>query len=322
MQNRPLDELAGRFLEHLEIEKNVSPLTIRNYQHYLHRFLNFCAKRFSTPGSSEEQDFVLPKAEDLDEEIIRNYRLYLSRFENDRGEKLSRVTQGYHVIALRSFLRFLIRRDVKTLEPDKIDVPKGEDREPQVLTLEQLKRLLEEPKAAKINELRDKAILEMFFSTGLRVAELVRLNREDIDLKRKEFGVMGKGRRVRIVFLSDRAEKWIRRYFEKRDDDYKPLFIRYSGPKSKNGTDEEVCLSARSVQRAVKKYAKRAGLPVNVTPHILRHTFATDLLRSGADIRSVQEMLGHKNIVTTQIYTHVTNPQLKKVHKQYHSGNK
>lgn len=311
MEKVSLDKFVERFLEFLEIEKNVSKLTIRNYRHYLARFLGFLEIQFP----------IIQKPVNISSEIVRKYRLYLSRFENSRGEPLSRTTQGYHIIALRSFLRYLVRRDIDTLEPDKIDIPKADARKLNVLNSDQLKRLLSQPNSGKSNELRDKALLELLFSTGLRVAELVKLNCDQLNFDQKEFGVIGKGRRPRVVFLSDRAVHWIERYLDKRSDNYTPLFIRYSGAQE-GQTNESMRLTARSVQRIVKKYAKRAMLPVNVTPHALRHSFATDLLSRGADIRSVQEMLGHKNIATTQIYTHVTNPQLKKVHREFHSGNR
>ena len=313
-----LDHLADQYLEHLKVERNVSDLTIRNYRHYLKRFLSYL-RNHSSPLA----------AKDLDINIVRKYRLYLTKIKNQKGEPISSKTQGYHVIALRSFLRYLIKNDIKTLEPDKIDIPKPEARQVEVLDLDQLERLLAQPNTGKLNELRDKAILEMLFSTGLRVAELCCLDRDQVNLERKEFGVIGKGRRPRIVFLSDRAVHWLERYVSQRTDDYQPLFISHLGkqPDIKKtithaNTGNKYRLTPRSVQRAVTKYAKRARLPIKPTPHTLRHTFATDLLTSGADIRSVQEMLGHKNIATTQIYTHVTNPQLKKIHEKFHRGNK
>lgn len=316
MKDYSLPELVNRFLEYLEIEKNVSRLTIRNYHHYLNRFLAFLKNHSSPPEEA------LLKPAKLNQELVREYRLYLSRYENERGETLTRRTQGYHVIALRSFLRFLIRHDVDTLEPDKIDIPKSDAREINILNNDQLERLLNQPNINKLNELRDKTILEMLFSTGLRVAELIRLDKDQVNIERKEFGVIGKGRRPRVVFLSDRAAYWIERYLSQRQDIYKPLFIRHSGLVDEHQTDESMRLTPRSVQRVLRKYVRRARLPVKATPHTLRHSFATDLLSAGADIRSVQELLGHKNISTTQIYTHVTNPQLKAVHEKFHSGNK
>ena len=313
-----LADLVEQYLAHLKVERNVSDLTIRNYRHYLTRFLSYL-KSHSSPLSAQE----------LTVDIVRKYRLHLTTFKNNKGEPISSKTQGYHVIGLRSFLRYLIKNDIPTLEPDKIDIPKPEARQVEVLDLDQLERLLAQPNPGKLNELRDKAILEMLFSTGLRVAELSRLDRDQVNLERKEFGVIGKGRRPRIVFLSDRSVHWLERYISERTDDYQPLFIRHLGkqPTTKklithSTKGNKYRLTPRSIQRAVTKYAKRAKLPIKPTPHTLRHTFATDLLTSGADIRSVQEMLGHKNIATTQIYTHVTNPQLKKIHEQFHRGNK
>jgi site-specific recombinase XerD len=303
MRSSPLPQLVDQYLEHLEIEKNVSKLTVRNYRHYLDRFLKNANKM---------------RSEDIDLEVVRKYRLHLSRMENSRGETLTRKTQGFHIIALRSFLRYLIRSDIKTLEPDKIDIPKSESSEVTIMENDHLERLLNQPNPGKIAGLRDKAILETLFSTGLRVAELVKLNRDQVNLETREFGVIGKGKRPRVVFLSKRAVHWIERYLGERKDSYKPLFIRHSGAKD-NQSDEGMRLTTRSVQRVVKKYAKMAKLPSKVTPHVLRHSFATDLLSGGADIRSVQEMLGHKNIATTQIYTHVTNPKLKKVHEEFHN---
>lgn len=309
-----LPDLVEQYLAHLKVERNVSDLTIRNYRHYLYRLINYLEKN-SYPLS----------AGDLNIDIIRKYRLYLTTFKNNKDEPISSKTQGYHVIALRSFLRYLIKNDIKTLEPDKIDIPKPETRNVEVLDMDQLERLLAQPNPGKINELRDKAILEMLFSTGLRVAELSRLDKDQVNLERKEFGIIGKGRRARVVFLSDRSVHWINRYLSERTDDYQPMFIRHLNKQpttkqkiTRSTSGNKYRLTPRSIQRAVAKYAKRAKLPISPTPHTLRHTFATDLLTSGADIRSVQEMLGHKNIATTQIYTHVTNSQLQKIHAQFH----
>lgn len=300
-----IKNLANEFLEHLEIEKGVSPLTIRNYSHYLTRFLSWCeaCSRISEPG-------------EIDRNLIRKYRLFLSRFVDEKGLTLKRVTQGYHIIALRGFLRFLRREGYNTLSPDEVDIPKGEARSLKFLSSEQVERLLSSPSLSSKTGLRDKAILEMLFSTGLRVSELVKLNRDQIDLKRREFGVVGKGGRSRVVFLSEGAASWIKRYLGTRKDNFKPLFIRYAGRKTDQG--EKMRLSARSIQRIVGKYVRRARLPIKATPHVLRHSFATDLLSAGADLRSVQELLGHKNVSTTQIYTHVTNLQLRRVYERFH----
>ena len=300
-----IDRLVEEFLEHLEIERNCSPLTIRNYRHYLNRFSDWLKKNF-------------PQAKpiSLNLEIIKKYRVYLARFIGKNNQPLSRITQSYHVIALRAFLRWLIKNDYKTLAPEKIDLPKTESRSIKFLTTEQIERLLSQPGLSKPQGLRDKVILEVLFSTGLRVSELVKLNRDQINLKRREFGVRGKGGRNRVVFLSPRAVKWLKRYLSSREDNEKALFIRYVGGEG------EKRLTPRSVQRIIKKYGRKARLPVEVTPHVIRHSFATDLLMAGADIRSVQEMLGHKNISTTQIYTHITDRQLRDVHQAFHGRGK
>lgn len=306
-----LPQLIDEFLEYLEIEKNCSKLTIRDYRHYLKSFHDWLTT--TLPGKG---------IEDLDLGTIRKYRIYLANRADAKGLTLKRVTQNYYVIALRSFLRFLIKNDYKTLEPSKIDLPKTESRSLKFLEREQVDRLVTAIDTSKDEGMRDRAMLELLFSTGLRVSELVKINRDTINLDRKEFGVIGKGGRARLVFVSDRAAEWIARYLERRKDVFKPLFIRYSGKVSEEEKGEKMRLTPRSVERAVKKYVKAARLPVDATVHTLRHSFATDLLTNGADIRSVQEMLGHKNIATTQIYTHVTNKQLREVHDTFHSGNK
>lgn len=304
-----LKSLIEQFLEYLEIEKNCSKLTIRDYRHYLEVF-------------SEWYSTTLPykTISDLDLAIVRRYRVYLSNLEDERT--LKKVTQNYYVIALRSFLRFLIKNDIKTLEPSKIDLPKTESRSLKFLEREQIEQLVVMPDTSTEEGARDRTIMELLFSTGLRVSELVKLNHAEINLERKEFGVIGKGGKARIVFVSDRAAEWIGRYMSFRKDSFKPLFIRYSGKIIEDNEGEKMRLTARSIERIVKKYVKLARLPVDATVHTLRHSFATDLLTNGADIRSVQEMLGHKNIATTQIYTHITNKQLRDVHKAFHSGNK
>lgn len=306
-----LPELIGQFLEYLEIEKNCSKLTIRDYRHYLEIFNLW----FS-------ENMVGKAIADLDLATVRKYRVYLANRVDAKGMTLKRVTQNYYVIALRSFLRFLIKNDYKTLEPSKIDLPKTESRSLKFLEKEQVDRLVTACDTSKEEGIRDRTILELLFSTGLRVSELVKLNRDQINLDRREFGVIGKGGRARIVFVSDRAAQWIANYLKKREDVFKPLFIRYSGKVIEDNSGEKMRLTARSIERIVKKYVRIVRLPVDATVHTLRHSFATDLLTNGADIRSVQEMLGHKNIATTQIYTHITNKQLREVHQAFHSGNK
>lgn len=309
--NNELSTLIDQFLEYLEIEKNCSKLTIRDYRHYLEIF----AKWHSATQSAKSIG-------DLDLATVRKFRVYLANRVDAKGLTLKRVTQNYYVIALRSFLRFLIKNDHATLEPSKIDLPKTESRSLKFLQKDQVDRLVTACDTEKVGGTRDRAILELLFSTGLRVSELIKLNRDQINFERREFGVIGKGGRARVVFISDRAAKWIDQYLKKREDSFKPLFIRYSGAKISEGSGEKMRLTARSIERIVKKYVHQSRIPVDATVHTLRHSFATDLLTNGADLRSVQEMLGHKNISTTQIYTHVTNKQLREVHASFHSGNK
>ncbi len=301
---------SNDFLEYLEIEKNCSKLTIRDYRHYLDVFRAWYLE--TIPNKN---------LENIDLSDIRKYRVFLSNKTDEKGAGLKRVTQNYYIIALRSFLRFLIKNDIKALEPSKIDLPKTESRSLKFLEREQVERLVTSPDTSKEEGVRDRAIMELLFSTGLRVSELVSLNRDQINLDRKEFGIIGKGRRSRIVFVSDRAADWIQKYLNHRKDEFKPMFIRYSGAVIEENNGERMRLTARSVERVVKKYVRQARIPVDATVHTLRHSFATDLLTNGADLRSVQEMLGHKNIATTQIYTHITNKQLREVHKSFHSGN-
>jgi len=306
-----LKKYIEEFLEYLEIERNCSKLTQRNYKHYLHRFLEWT-----------EENLRKFKIENLTINNVTKYRLYLSRLQSSSRGNLSKATQAYHIIALRSFLKYLAKKDIPTLAAEKIELPKIESRSLKFLNAEQMERLLNAPGLSSLTGLRDKVILEVLFSTGLRVSELVKLNRDEVDLKRQEFGVIGKGGRPRVVFLSDRAVEWIKRYVEQRTDGWKPLFIRYRGKIDHADKGEKMRLTPRSVQRIVEKYVRKAKLPIKITPHGIRHSFSTDLLIAGADIRAVQEMLGHKNIATTQIYTHVTNKQLKKIHNQHHWGNR
>ncbi len=305
----PFQEYINDFFEYLELEKNVSKLTIRNYRHYL--------ERFSTWYGSWQSPAYSPA--NIDQNVIRRYRVYLSRYMDDKGRTLARVTQNYHLIALRSFLKFLVRQDIKTISSDKIELGKAESKSLKFLSHEQVERLLSQPIVSTPQGLRDKTIMEVLFSTGLRVSELVALDRSKINFQTAEIGVIGKGGRPRVVFLSNRALEWLRKYLVIREDQYKPLFIRFAGRNPDPvAPDESFRLTVRSMQRIVGKYCRKAQLPVTITPHGIRHSFATDLLTNGADIRAIQEMLGHKNISTTQIYTHVTNPQLKQVHHQFH----
>lgn len=307
-----LPDLVNEFLEYLEIEKNLSPLTIRDYRHYLNHFLDW--SRANSP---------ITKPQDITVELVRKYRVYLAHYNSPNGNlPLKKVTQNYYVIALRSYLKYLLRKDLAVVAPDKIDLPKIESRSLKFLDRDQLERLLSQPNVSTEQGLRDKTLMEVLFSTGLRVSELCKLNRDQINLERKEFGVIGKGGRARVVFLSDRAAIWLERYLAKRTDQSKALFIRYAGNQEPTENMEKLRLTPRSVQRIVEKYVRTARLPIKATPHALRHSFATDLLMNGADLRSVQELLGHKNVSTTQIYTHVTNAQLRDVHKAFHSGNK
>lgn len=300
------------FLEYCEIERNLSPLTIRDYRHYLDHFNKW-----------QDDNAPILKAQDLTVELVRKYRVYLAHYNSPNGNlPLKKVTQNYYVIALRSFLRYLVKKDLKVVTPDKIELPKVDSRSLKFLERDQLERLLAQPDVSSDRGLRDKAMLEMLFSTGLRVSELCKLNRDDINLERREFGIIGKGQKQRIVFISDRAALWLGKYLAVRGDYYKPLFIRYKGGSDPVAGGVDMRLTPRSVQRAVEKYVRAAKLPVRATPHVLRHSFATDLLMNGADLRSVQELLGHKNVATTQIYTHVTNSTLRDVHKSFHSGNK
>jgi len=298
-------KLKTEFLEHLEIEKNRSLLTIRNYDLYLKRFLAFAEKR----GAGGPAGITL--------DLVRNYRLWLNR----ATPAMKLATQNYHVIALRSFLKYLAKRDIKTLAAEKIELAKTPARQVAFLEGDDLRKLLAAPDQEKIElpRLRDKAILELLFSTGLRVHELSTLKRRQINLKKDEFSVRGKGGKVRTVFLSDRAKASLGEYLKKRADNSEALFIRHSsqGGKTADITDNRP-LTERSVQRIIKKCALVAGVSPDITPHTLRHTMATDLLAAGADLRSVQEILGHASITTTQIYTHVTNKRLKEIHHKYH----
>lgn len=303
-----ISALINDFLDHLEIEKNRSSRTRANYGFYLRRFVEF-AGDLAPAGITADK--------------VRAYRLHLNRLTDHAGEPLQKNTQNYHLIALRVFLKYLAKRDIESLAADKIELGKMPERQVAFLEGGDLERLLQAPLALTTNHsslttnpvaLRDKAILELLFSTGLRVSELCHLKREDINLKRDEFTVRGKGAKLRVVFLSEDARKWLAKYLEARRDIAPHMFVRHDRASS---TDPGP-LTPRSVQRLVDHYSRAAGITANITPHTMRHSYATDLLRNGADIRSVQSMLGHSSITTTQIYTHITNQQLREVHKAFH----
>lgn len=296
------------FLEHLEVERNVSRLTIRNYSLYLRRFVEWLE-------AQGVQDL-----KELDQDMIRSYRVYLTRYSDAAGRTLCKKTQSYYIIAIRSWLKWLVKQDAPVLHPEKIDLPKGESQHMQYLMADKVLHLLDQPNISTPSGLRDKAILEVLFSTGLRVSELVSLNRDQVNLETREFGVIGKGRRVRVVFLSHRSAHWVEKWLSTREDFWQPVFIRFAKKQADPTSDgNEMRLTTRSVQRIVDTYCRKAHLPIKLSPHGLRHSFATDLLMNGAGLRDVQEMLGHKSIATTQIYTHITQPQLKKIHDKFHS---
>ena len=311
MEDNEIYKLKREFLEHVEIEKGNSLKTVNNYDHYLTRFFEFAK---------------IGEPKEITDDKIREFRLYLNRqpgakTKGQQAGTLKKNTQNYHLIALRSFLKYLMKRGITSLSPERIDLAKIKERSLDLISTSELTRLLNAPLSLPITNkkfenqkvLRDKAILELFFSTGLRLSELCSINR-DLDLSKDEFSIRGKGEKVRVVFLSDTAKEAIKNYLKSRKDLDEPLFIQYSRNMGKGNR-----LTPRSIERIVKYYAIVAGISKKVTPHVIRHSFATDLLSNGADIRSVQMMLGHANIATTQIYTHITDRQLKDIHKRYHS---
>lgn len=304
-----LKQLKTQFLEYIEIERGRSLKTVENYDHYLTRFLNF-TKNDNPAGITDAS--------------VREFRLWLNRQStgNNRatGDTLSKRTQNYYLIALRAFLKYLARQEVKSLPAEKIELAKVGERELHLITHDELQRLLDSPSGTELKDLRDKAILELLFSTGLRVSELCALTR-DIDLKAEDMSIRGKGGKVRVVFISDEAKKAVKDYLSARKDMSDALFIQIDNPISrKNKNDKMVgTLTRRSVERIVKQHAIKAGISKKVTPHVMRHMFATDLLGNGADLRSVQSLLGHSSIVTTQIYTHVTDKHLRDIHKKFHN---
>ncbi|MBR2659179.1 tyrosine-type recombinase/integrase [Candidatus Saccharibacteria bacterium] len=311
MKDAYVIDLIQEFLQHIEIEMGRSLNTVRNYELYLTRFYEIC---------SENLDHEMRPSE-IDEEMLRKYRLKLNRYETDEhGSRLTATTQSYYLIALRGFLKYLARRGIKSLDPSLVDLPKTHRPQVTFLHYDEIQAMLDEIDLDTETGLRDRAIIELLFSGGLRVSELCQLNRSDINLERKEFVVRGKGSKDRPIFIDDSAAERIRDYLAVRHDSLPALFLnnsRNTGEAETNGDYRR--LTPRSIERIISKYTRAAGITKHVTPHTLRHSFATDLLMNGADIRSVQAMLGHSNISTTQIYTHVTDPHLKDIHEKFHT---
>ncbi len=302
-----MSELILDFVEYLEIEKGRSPKTSENYRRYLERFIEF--------AGDITVDRITP-------ELLRKYRLWLNRYVGETGSELAIITQSYHLIALRGFLNYLLRRDIPSLSPNKIELPKAHRKQVTFLLFEEVERILEAiPSDDSPQHLRDRAILELLFSSGLRVSELVNLDRGHINTKRREFMVRGKGQKDRPIFISETAARYVDEYVTSRTDSLGPLFLNYSRNTAADTSGNYRRLTPRSIQRLISKYAKLAGITKHVSPHTMRHSFATDLLMNGADIRSVQSMLGHSNIATTQVYTHVTDSHLRDVYEKYHSEN-
>ena len=308
-----IDKLKREFLEYLEIEKGRAIRTVENYEHYLTVFFEFA--KIKSPS-------------DIDDRTVREFRLWLNRQStgNNRqtGETVSKKTQNYYMIALRVFLKYLTKRGIKAMPRDQIELAKTPERTLDLISPDELTRLLNSPSGNSLKDLRDKAILELLFSTGLRVSELCSLT-NDFDFKRDEISIRGKGGKVRVVFISDEAKNAVKKYLDARKDMNDALFVQIDTdkiPKNenvKNLKEKASPLTRRSIERIVKQHAIKAGITKKVTPHVIRHSFATDLLNNGADIRSVQVMLGHSNISTTQIYTHVTDKQLREIHKKFHN---
>lgn len=355
-----LHDSIRQFLEYAEIERGKSALTIRNYQFYLERFLGWVdsqneilrgssnpnvsrrnpvgtknvqtgdPQRFglratlSGRGDDKTEIKLVENTEDIDQELVRQYRLYLSRYRDRKGKELSKQTQNYHIIALRAYLKFLAARGINSVSPEKIELQKSGDRQIHFLEAEEIEQLLDQIDPRTKNGLRDRTMLELLFSTGLRVSELVNLKLDQVSIERGEMAVLGKGQKERVVFISDEAADWLKKWLLARGDEEGFLF-RNPKPKSKeqNDTsktkDDHSRISVRTVERLVKKCALKAGIVKKVTPHTLRHSFATDLLINGADLRSVQSLLGHSSITTTQAYTHLTDQRLREVHKAFHS---
>ena len=299
-----MSEMLLDYIEHIEVEGGRSAHTAENYTLYLERFVEFT------------NDIMVDK---ITSEIIRKYRLWLNRYKNSNGDELSTITQSYHLIALRGFLGYLSKRDIPSLSPDRIELPKTSRRQVTFLHYDEVERLLTAIDTNTETGLRDRAIIELLFSSGLRVSELVNLNRDHINTNRREFMVRGKGQKDRPVFISESASLHVNNYLKKRSDNLPPLFLSYSNNSETTMSGDYRRLGARSIQRIINKYTRLAGITKHVSPHTMRHSFATDLLMNGADLRSVQTMLGHSSITTTQIYTHVTDEHLREVHEKFHS---
>lgn len=305
-------ELIGDFVEYLEIEKGRSKKTAENYQRYLERFLYIAGELTGKDDNLEPSD--------INDELLRKFRLKLNRLEDEHGQGLEAITQAYHLIALRGFLKYLARRHIKSLDPSLVELPHIIRKQVTFLHYDEVESLLEQIDTSTETGLRDRAIIELLFSGGLRVSELTRLNRDSINLVRREFLVRGKGSKDRPIFISEAAADWVEQYLNARTDSLVPLFLNNSRRTQAVDTSGDYRrLTPRSVERIVQKYAKMAGIVKHVSPHTLRHSFATDLLMNGADLRSVQAMLGHSDISTTQIYTHVTDAHLKEVHEKFHT---
>ena len=328
LKTSELEKQINDFLEYCEVGKNQSQRTISAYAHYLGRFATFAKTQ------------TISRAGDISMESVRRFRLYLNRLENTQGQTLKLISQNYHLIALRAFLKYLTKQDIETLAPEKIELPKNPERQVEFLNHDELDRLMSAVRTEKneLLRLRDDAILKTLFSTGLRVSEAASLKKETVNLERGEFTVRGKGSKLRLVFLSPDATDALKKYLSKRKDAGQALFVGHStigeknpdkiekeiksqGFKLKKGgkENEQPGLTVRQIQRIIKKYCRKAGIVKKVTPHTLRHSFATDLLQNGADIRSVQSLLGHASITTTQIYTHITNQGLRDIHKKFHN---
>ena len=308
-----ISELVANFLESLEIEKGRSTKTVENYGLYLARFIDLITEDF------EGQEMIKPS--DITPEILRRFRLKLNRFsDNQNKERLSALTQSYHLIALRGFFKYLAKRGIKSLDPSLIDLPRAAKKQVTFLHFDEIERLLAEIPLDTESGLRDRAIIELLFSGGLRVSELCGLNRDSINLERREFMVRGKGKKDRPIFIDKSTAECIEDYLNMRTDTLPALFLNNSANQQIPSTSGDFRrLTPRSIERIVQKYTRLAGITKHVTPHTMRHSFATDLLMNGADIRSVQSLLGHANISTTQIYTHITDPHLKEVHEKFHS---